>query len=70
MQIEQIKEMSREHLEDLVEYIIRQDETHINVAPDYPDWIDAKRWVEGFDYSRQRLIEMIEDHELLKNHLP
>ena len=70
MEIEEIKEMSREHLEDLVEYLIRQQVTSINVAPDHYSVSRASAWVRGFDDSRARLIELAKDHELLKDHLP
>ena len=70
MEIEDIKSMSREHLEDLVEYLIRQQNTHINVAPEQFDRKRATAWVMGFDYSRERLIDMAEDHDLLRNCLP
>lgn len=64
-----ISTMSREHLEDLVEYIVRQNVTSINVAPDYYDCGRKRAWVKGFDDSRARLIEMIKNHDLLKDHL-
>ena len=70
MKIDDIKEMSREHLEDLVEYIIRQCETGLNVTPDYPEHAQKKAWIDGFDYSRQYLIKLAEDHALLKDCLP
>lgn len=70
MQTKDVKHMSRQHLEDLVEYLIRQQTTGINAAPQELNMTRAKAWVKGFDYSRARLIEMAEDHELLKNHLP
>ena len=70
MEIEDIKKMSREHLEDLVEYLIRQQTTHINVAPQHFSADRARAWVKGFDYSREKLIEMAKDYELLKDHLP
>ena len=65
-----IKQMSREHLEDLVEYIYRQNRTHINVALQEWSRADPIAWIKGFDYSRARLIDMAEDYELLRNHLP
>lgn len=70
MSLEGIRTMSREHLEDLVEYIVRQSVTSINVAPDRYDCGRKRAWVKGFDDSRARLIEMAKDHELLKDHLP
>lgn len=70
MEINDVKQMSRQHLEDLVEYLIRQRETNINVAPDYMDRSRKTAWVKGFDHSRARLIEMAQDHKLLKSHLP
>lgn len=70
MEINDIKKMPRQHLEDLTEYMIRQSETSINVAPGHYNRRRKAAWVNGFDYSRKRLIEMAEDHELLKNHLP
>lgn len=65
-----ISTMSREHLEDLVEYIIRQNTTSINVAPSRFDEGRKRAWVKGFDDSRARLIEMAKDHDLLKDSLP
>jgi hypothetical protein len=70
MNIDDIKQMSREHLEDLVEYLLRQKETHINVAPPELKRREATAWVKGFDYSRDRLIQMAEDHNYLKSNLP
>ena len=70
MEISEIKNMTRKHLEDLVEYLIRQQETSVNVAPNQYERPQATAWVRGFDYSRKVLIEMAEDYEKLKNHLP
>lgn len=70
MKIEDIKHMSKEHLQNFAEYAMRQNEAHVNCSPVYYDENQGYCWVCGWDAFGNKLEELLSDPFKLVDHLP
>lgn len=70
MNIEDIKHMSKEHLQNFAEYAMRQRLSHFNCAPEGRNENDKYCWCTGWDAFGNKLEELLNDPFKLTTRLP